>query len=69
MGMTHQKEVKMQNDLFFTESGMLRIRWWPAIPPVLYILYNTAVLLAVFAGAKGVADPVWNAPLYWLFGH
>ena len=71
--MTHQKEGKVErssvNSCFFTESGMLRIRWWPVIPPTLYILYNVTVFLAILAGAKGVADPVWNAPIFWLFGH
>lgn len=62
-------EGKMQKSLFFTERGMLRLRWWPAIPPALYLTYNAVVLLLVIFGAKGVADPLWHAPLFWLFGH
>ena len=46
---------------------MLRVRWWPLLPVAAYFLYNACVLLMVMAGLPGHADPVLNAPLYWLF--
>jgi len=51
---------------FVTDSGMLRIRWWPLAGFGLYLGYNAVVLAMVMAGAKGHADPFLHAPIYWL---
>ena len=70
------KSAKLRNtqmhNSFHTNSGMLRIRWW--VPATilgfacLYAFYNIMVVMAVMGGAQGVADPFWNAPIYWMFG-
>lgn len=61
----------MENFLY-TETGMLKIRWWIPAAAIwtlaLYLGYNIIVAAAVMGGASGAADPFWNAPIYWVFG-
>ncbi|MBP6946433.1 MAG: hypothetical protein KBB46_04080 [Candidatus Pacebacteria bacterium] len=53
---------------FFTESGMIRIRWWPLLPPLAYVALNAVALGMIILGAGGRPDPFWHAPLYFMFG-
>lgn len=58
---------------FFTESGMLRIRWWPlallAAVAAAFALVNVATLVMLALGAQGaVPDPFWHAPIIFFFG-
>jgi len=54
--------------LFFTESGVLRIRWWPLLGVAVWIIWVAVSLGMAASGASGRADPFIHAPLYWMFG-
>lgn len=59
-----------KNSVVLTESGMVRLRWWPVMATALYLSYNAMTFALVgFGFAKGWhADPVLHAPIYFLFG-
>ncbi len=61
-------DMNAQKDLFFTESGMLRIRWWPTLAFTMYVALNVLTFVMVLAGGKGHADMFFHAPLIQLFG-
>ncbi len=53
---------------FFTETGMLRLRWWWLALPAAYLALNVVAAYMIMTGAGGRPDPFWHAPLYWMFG-
>ena len=64
---TEYQAMKMTPSKIYTKTGMLRIKYWPLVLIGLYLGYNAICLVAVMMGGEGTADPVLNAPLYWLF--
>jgi|GEM_PF-5742201 len=57
----------MENAIF-TETGMIRIRWWPLFVPAAYVALNVVALGMIMIGSGGRPDPFWHAPIYWMFG-
>ncbi|OGG41492.1 hypothetical protein A2837_03230 [Candidatus Kaiserbacteria bacterium RIFCSPHIGHO2_01_FULL_46_22] len=60
--------LKSIQNAVFTESGMIRVRWWWLALPAAYAALNVVAAWMILLGAGGRPDPFWHAPLYLMFG-